>query len=133
MNTLGHFMNIDDLALLRARQISDAERAEVILQTLRQVGKDYDFNFDVESTDRIVCSELVYHAYGEVRWPTQRHLGRVTISPDNVAAEATGAGAFVVEVLYHDGREVAEERTAYLRGLIQPAVVSMARGETSVR
>lgn len=133
MNTLGHFMNIDDLAVLRARQISDADRAEAILQALRQVGKDYDFNFDVESTDRIVCSELVYHAYGDVRWPTQRHLGRVTISPDNVAAEATGEGAFAVELLYHDGREVTEERTAYLRGLVQPAVVSMAHGKTAAR
>ena len=133
MNTLGHFMNIDDLAVLRARQISDADRAEAILQTLRQVGKDYDFNFDVESTDRIVCSELVYHAYGEVRWPTQRHLGRVTISPDNVAAEATGNGAFAVELLYHDGREIVDERSAFLRTLVQPGVVKMAHGETVAR
>lgn len=127
MNTLQHFMNIDDLAMLRARRLSDAERVEVILQTLRQVGKAYDFNFDVESTDRIVCSELVYHAYGDVRWPTARHLGRVTISPDNVAIEAIGDGAFDIALLYHDGQEVADERGSYMRTLVQPTMLKMAR------
>jgi uncharacterized protein YycO len=129
MNTLKHFMNIDDLALLRAKSLSNAERVEVVLQTLRQVGKAYDFNFDVESTDRIVCSELVYHAYGDVRWPIARHLGRVTISPDNVAIEATGKGAFNVALLYHDGQEVVEERSRYMSALVQPTMLKMARAK----
>ncbi len=131
MNTLQHFLNIDDLAVLRARRFDDAARAETILQTLRQVGKAYDFNFDVESTDRIVCSELVYHAYGDVRWPTKRQFGRVTISPDNVAAEATGNGTFAVELLYHDGQELTGERSELVRGLLQPGVVRMARGDAA--
>ncbi|MFZ2267440.1 MAG: YiiX/YebB-like N1pC/P60 family cysteine hydrolase [Azonexus sp.] len=130
MNTLAHFLNIDDLALLRPKQLTDAERVEVVLQTLRQVGKAYDFNFDVESTDRIVCSELVYHAYGDVRWPTARHLGRVTISPDNVAIEAIGEGSFDIGLLYHDGQEVADERSRYMSSLVQPTMLKMARAKT---
>lgn len=129
MNSLQHFMNIDDLALLRPKSLNDAARIEVVLQTLRQVGKAYDFNFDVESTDRIVCSELVYHAYGNVRWPTARHLGRVTISPDNVAIEAVGEGAFNVALLYHDGQEVAEEPDRFLHSLVQPTLLKMARAK----
>lgn len=129
MNSLKHFLNIDDLALLRPKSLSDAERVEVVLQTLRQVGKAYDFNFDVESTDRIVCSELVYHAYGDVRWPTARHLGRVTISPDNVAIEATGKGAFDVALLYHDGREVVDERSRFMSRLVQPTMLKLARAK----
>ncbi|HOI53042.1 MAG TPA: YiiX/YebB-like N1pC/P60 family cysteine hydrolase, partial [Azonexus sp.] len=133
MNTLRHFLNIDDLAVLRPRQMADTVRAEAVLQTLRQVGKAYDFNFDVESTDRIVCSELVYHAYGDVRWPTKRQLGRVTISPDNVAAEATGNGAFAIELLYHDGREQTAGRGEFVRGLLKSDVVRMARGGDGAR
>lgn len=128
MNTLAHFLNVDDMAALRHASISDERRAEVIIQTLRQVGKAYDFNFDVESTDRIVCSELLYHAYGDIRWPTERRLGRATISPDNVAVEATGEGPFTVVALYHDGEAVIDDPRAMLTKLVQRDVVRMARG-----
>jgi uncharacterized protein YycO len=129
MNTLAHFLNVDDTAVLRHGTISDERRAQVILQTLRQVGKAYDFNFDVESTDRIVCSELVYHAYGDIQWPVARHLGRATISPDNVAVEATGAGPFNVIALYHDGEPVTDDLRGHMTTLVQRDVVKMARGE----
>lgn len=128
MNSLAHFLNVDDLAVLRREQGSDEARVEVILQALRQVGKAYDFNFDAESTDRIVCSELIYHAYGDIRWPTARHLGRVTISPDNVAVEATGTGPLGLSLLYHDGREVATDPRRYLGSLLKADVVKVSRG-----
>ena len=128
MNTLAHFLNVDDLAVLRQETASPAQRVEIVLQALRQVGKAYDFNFDVESTDRIVCSELVYHAYGDIRWPTARHLGRATVSPDNIAVLATGDGLLSVSLLFHDGREVAENSRRYIETLVQPGVVKLARG-----
>lgn len=128
MNSLAHFVNVDDLAVLRPRSAGPGERIEVVLQALRQVGKAYDFNFDVESTDRIVCSELVYHAYGDIRWPTARHLGRSTVSPDNIAVLATGDGPFIVALLYHDGREVGDEPQRYLEKLVEREVVKLARG-----
>ncbi|WP_265947555.1 YiiX/YebB-like N1pC/P60 family cysteine hydrolase [Dechloromonas sp. A34] len=128
MNTLTHFLNVDDLAVLRREAANPEQQVEVILQALRQVGKAYDFNFDVESTDRIVCSELVYHAYGDIRWPTARHLGRATVSPDNIAVLATGDGPLSVSLLYHDGREVAADSRRYISALVKPEVVKVARG-----
>lgn len=128
MNSLAHFINVDDLAVLRREASSREQRIDVILQALRQVGKAYDFNFDVESTDRIVCSELVYHAYGDIRWPVARHLGRATVSPDNIAVLATGDGPLSVSLLYHDGREVADDPRHYIERLVQPDVVKVARG-----
>lgn len=127
MNPLRQFMNIDDLAVLRQNGLADADRAEAIVQALRQVGKEYDFNFEVQSTDRIVCSELVYHSYVHLDWPTERHLGRVTISPDNVAVRATGAGPLEVELLFHDGEEIASGRRAAMEDLVQAQVVRLAR------
>ena len=129
MNTLAHFMNVDDLAVLRHRDLDREARRDVILQAFRQVGKAYDFNFDTQSTNRIVCSELVYHAYGDVRWPTERKLGRVVVSPDNIAQEAVDDGPFSVALLYHDGQEIAEAPDRKLARLIEPQVVALARGE----
>ncbi len=128
MNTLAHFMNVDDLAVLRHHKLDRKARQRVILQALRQVGKAYDFNFDTQSTNRIVCSELVYHAYGDVRWPTERKLGRVVVSPDNIAQQAVNGGPFNVALLYHDGQEVREAPQDQLAQLIEPKVVALARG-----
>jgi uncharacterized protein YycO len=108
MNPLEHFLNIDDMAILRVRNLEfDADaKAAVILQALRQVGKAYDFNFDVETTDTIVCSELIYQVYTAIEWPTQKALGRTTISPDNIAQRALNNGPLELVAFYRDGVRV---------------------------
>jgi uncharacterized protein YycO len=109
LSPLAQFLNIDDLGLLRQSSASAVQRAEVIVLALRQVGKAYDFNFDVETTDRIVCSELVYVTYTHLNWPTEKALGRATISPDNVASKALEGGPLEVILLFHDGERVDRE------------------------
>jgi uncharacterized protein YycO len=128
MNSLEHFMNVDDLAVLRHRALDRDKRRQVILEALRQVGKAYDFSFDTQSANTIVCSELVYHAYGDVRWPTDRALGRVVVSPDNIAQKAIRNGPFAVAVLYHDGNEIRHSQQAKLATLIEPRVITLAQG-----
>jgi hypothetical protein len=107
LNTLGHFLNVDDVAVLRPKSLSDSQVVESLIRGFRQVGKEYDFNFDVETTGSIVCSELPYHVYPGVAWQTGSQLGRFTISPDQVASQAlTDSGAFELIVFYHDGELV---------------------------
>jgi uncharacterized protein YycO len=110
MNTLEDFLNIDDLAVLRMKSLGSEELAQSIIRALRQVGKAYDFNFDVETTDKIVCSELVYLAYPGPDWPTDKIMGRYTISPDHVARKAVEGGPLKLVLLYHDGNEIQKNR-----------------------
>jgi hypothetical protein len=107
LNTLVHFLNVDDLVILRPKGVVLEEKKEAILQALRQIGKRYDFNFDVETRDRVGCAELVYHAYGRIHWPTQRYLGRSSITPDDVADLALDDGPLSVVQLYNDGVQVS--------------------------
>ena len=121
LNTLKHFLNVDDLAVLRPRRLRAEEVVESLIRGFRQVGKEYDFNFDVETTGSIVCSELPYHVYPGVVWRTESKFGRFTISPDDVAAQAlSGTGAFELITFYHDGKLVdsdnaLERMTALMR------------------
>lgn len=120
MNPLERFLNIDDMAILRARDLegnTDA-KAAVILQALRQVGKAYDFNFDVETTDTIVCSELIYQVYTDIEWPTQKTLGRSTISPDHIAVRALDEGPLQLVAFYRDGERVEEEPLERMAALV---------------
>lgn len=119
MSSLSHFMNIDDVAVLRGKESTPSERAKIVLQAMRQLGKDYDFNFDVETTDKIVCSELIYLSYTGYEWPTVRTLGRATISPDNVASKAFEQGELELILFYHDGQPVLDHPLLQMKELIQ--------------
>ncbi len=106
LNSLNQFMNVDDLAILRKNKLDDKTRAETVIRALRQIGKAYDFNFDIETNDKIVCSELIYVSFTETKWPTEATLGRHTISPSNIALKAGDQLPFKVVSLYLHGKPV---------------------------
>jgi len=105
INTLKHFMDIDDFALMRKKELTLEEIKEGILITVSQIGKDYDFNFDVETQQSLVCSELIYLAYPDYDWRTHRTLGRFDILPDDVARETLFDRGFETLLFYHDGEK----------------------------
>jgi hypothetical protein len=86
LNSVEDFMNIDEYTIIRKVDglMSSAQVAEQISRGIDQLGKDYDFNFDISTLDKIVCSELIYIVFGHVNWPTQYRLGRPTITPDDI-------------------------------------------------
>lgn len=107
LNTLDHFLNIDDLLVVRDTRsnITDEYRRKAILQAVAQIGKEYDFNFDVQTHERIVCSEIAYVVYADVKWPLENTLRRYTISPDNVAQLAVGQKRiFEPVIMYYNGK-----------------------------
>jgi hypothetical protein len=108
INSIEHFLDIDDLLIMRDNNLTDEERARMAIRAFEQVGKEYDFNFDVETDQRIVCSEIVYVVYHGYDWPTDKALGRYTISPDHVAWEGEG-GCFTPVSMYVEGKEVKND------------------------
>ncbi len=112
LNSLEHFLNIDDMAVLRQEKMSPEQKRTVILHTFAQLGKAYDFNFDVETSDKIVCSELIYTAYPHIKWPTSKTLGRYTISPNNIA-QKTKSDQLQLVLLYHGGKRVENPETLW--------------------
>jgi hypothetical protein len=72
------------------------------------VGKPYDFNFDVESKERVYCSKLVYLTYSGVEWPTKKSVGRTTFTPDDVAVRAVKGGDLELVSFFHDGKKVSD-------------------------
>ena len=122
LNTVEHFLNIDDLAIMHDTVESSETKKSRIILTLRQLGKDYDFKFDIETSIRIVCSELVY-ATDFLDWETETTAGINTISPDNVAVKSVEDNSrFIIPLLYHDGEEVTTDRKAYMQGLLDGSI-----------
>jgi uncharacterized protein YycO len=119
LNTLEHFLNIDDFSTLRYIDESKEEKRKRIILTFRQIGKEYDFNFDVETSDKIVCSELVYISTPTINWETPKTLGRYTISPDNIAVKSVGdQKKFSIVCLVHDGKIIKDKKNHYMERLL---------------
>ena len=111
LSSLEHFMNVDDIAVLRPvfkGEDAREQKRQALLMAFRQLGKKYDFNFDVNTTDKIVCSELAYISFPTIDWPTQKTLGRYSISPDHVAKLAWNNVPLELVMFYHDGQLVSE-------------------------
>ncbi|EQC46860.1 YiiX/YebB-like N1pC/P60 family cysteine hydrolase [Bacteriovorax sp. Seq25_V] len=120
LNTMEHFLEIDDMAILRPNYCEERfndgkcftkeERLKYMKNALNQIGKNYDFNFDANTEDVIVCSELAYITYDkkELVWETSKTvIGGQSISPDQVALRATKADDYFYPVkIFYNGNEV---------------------------
>ena len=83
------WMNMDAFAAIRVKGMlekSDADILRIFKILSEQIGKAYDFGFNADSAFKITCSELVYLAYGDYKWPTKNVFGRPTIGPNEIAA-----------------------------------------------
>ena len=121
-NTLEHFMDIDDLLVLRTVELTNP--GEKILRTIMPIGKPYDFNFDVETQNSIVCSELVYTVFKDEKWPVDKTMGRFTISPDHIAWKSIDSCLEPI-VLFHDGNEIKQDLNLTMKSfLVQPGGIA---------
>lgn len=121
LNTLDHFSDIDDFAVIRMRkELSANEKAEHILRALSHLGKAYDFSFDVETGDTIVCSELHYRTFVNIKFNTTLYLGRSTISVDQVAEQGKTDMPFGPVVMYLNGMEVESDLQSTFDGVLIP-------------
>ena len=113
LSSLEEFLNVDDLLVLRPTSIQKSPELSVesLILSFRQLGKEYDFNFDVNTTEKIVCSELAYVCFPTIDWETEKVAGRFTISPDNVAHLSLDGKVFEVVLFYHDGNKIETYQT----------------------
>lgn len=80
-------IEVDALAILRPNLSAAARRqAYEILAT--SLGLPYDYTFEVATTDRLACTELVNLAMPELRIATRSAYGRTVIFPDEIVSQA---------------------------------------------
>ena len=66
-NSLEHSIGGADAAAVLRPKLSQAEIKEAICQAFGHAAKPYDFEFDFTSRDKLVCTEVVFRAYGANR------------------------------------------------------------------
>lgn len=87
--TLEHTAAADAVAVLRPR-LSRLEVAKALLKAFAFQGRPYDFDFDFRSDATLVCTELVYKAYGPgidksgLRLPLRSVAGRPVLTANDI-------------------------------------------------
>ena len=110
-NSFKKFTNIDDYAQLRLiKEPTLAEKREMIVRVFAQIGKKYDFGYNIESSKKIICSELHYITFDKVNFNTNSVFGINTMSVDQVAEQGLKGGAFYLVDLYLDGIRIEEDQ-----------------------
>lgn len=78
-NSLLESMSADYVAVLRPR-LTREQKAQAIATAFSYEGKPYDFEFDFATSDKLVCTELVYRSYqGLLNFNLVRVAGRDTL------------------------------------------------------
>lgn len=92
LQSLAKSLNADFVVALRPNLLTKKDKLLSLLVTFEEFGKPYDYNFDFDTTDALVCSELVYNSYAEYM-PLKQGLhfevplmsGRRMLTPLNIA------------------------------------------------
>jgi len=110
ITTLEHCIGLADYAAVLRPKLSETHIRDAVGRAFSHVGKPYDFEFDFSSTDKLVCTELVYRAYdGDIQFPLVEVLGRKTMPALEIVRkccdERGKPGAQLEFILFLDGDE----------------------------
>lgn len=118
ISTLKDFADGEVFLVIRPQNLSNELKGTIISNVEKQVGKDYDFNFDIESPEAITCTELVYLAYDFVDWQIRYTWSRYTLSPDDLALTALKNPLFEFPAFIENGVITANPNHSVIRSLV---------------
>jgi hypothetical protein len=109
----------DAVAVLRPI-LSDAELRDALGRALSHRGKEYDFDFDFSTADRLVCTELIFRAYDGIL--------NIPAMPTILGKPRMAASDYVR--MWADGRDSGTPQLELIRFLDfdEPAGVSVEAG-----
>jgi len=113
------FANGEIFLVIRPVNLSAAQAKKIKKLLYSQLGKKYDFNFDSQSPDKVICTELVSLAFDYVDWKTHKVAGRYTTSPDELVKSLMNRDDFEFETYISQGEFIAKPDTAFISALLK--------------
>lgn len=118
ISTVREFCDGDIFLVLRPTRLSAEQRRILLSNASKQLKKDYDFNFDIESPESITCTELVYLTYDFIDWQTRYTWSRYTLSPDDLVLTALKNKQFEFSAFINEGAVMFNTDTTFIRSLV---------------
>jgi hypothetical protein len=106
--------------IIRYNVLNQVQKDSVFHTISKQLGKEYDFNFNIKSSDRINCTELLYLSFDFIPWITRTYLGRETLFPDDILQTALNNPDFsIVALVYNNGGVIQNPDKEFVENMIK--------------
>lgn len=105
--------------IIRPGNLTETEKQKIRRLLKSQIGKEYDYNFDSQSPDRVVCSELVSLSYDFINWQSKKIAGRYTTSPDDLIRSLMNRADFEFELYLNQGRFISHPDSNLISELLK--------------
>ena len=119
--SLAQFLDVDELAVLRDTTLDAAELLSLARLALGQLGKAYNYNFDLCDKQRQFCSKLVAEVFAHRCFGDGTKSGPPTLLPDHIADAALGMQASLQPVFFSPC--LMEGSPAHLRAALARALL----------
>ncbi len=99
---LSDTFSVDVFAVLRP-QLSTESICRGIERAVLHEGKMYNFDFDFYTSDRLVCTEVIYRAYDgleQIKFPLHERASRKTLSAEDLLDYALDSQQFVTIAVF---------------------------------
>jgi len=114
-------LQVDAFVVIRPK-LNGTQMSKALRRGRSHTGKLYDFVFDFRTTDRLVCTEVIYRTYhgiGEIDFNLTLQAGRHCLSAEELLNQGLGKGWFDVVAIYGVGGNhllLGEDAKDRLRG-----------------
>ena len=113
-------LHLDAFVVMRPK-LSDADIQKAVARGMSHAGKLYDFIFDFGTSDRLVCTELIYRAYqgiGGVDFKLATKAGRKCLSAEDFLSQALKHDWFEPVIIYGVNGNTREDGNAARAALL---------------
>lgn len=119
LSSVEEFSDGEIFLIARPNGLSETQKQEIRLMLKGQVGKKYDFNFDSQSPDRIICSDLICLSYDFVEWQTKKRGGHYNTSPDDLVRTLLIRPDFNFELYLNQGQFINKPDSTFIHELLK--------------
>jgi len=119
VSNLQQYADGEVFVILRPCPLSADQKQHIVENTMKQMNKSYDFNFDIESPDMVNCTELVYLAFDFIDWKVRYFMDRYTLFPDDLLLTALDSKTFEIPALLKNGELILYPDSTILRSLVK--------------
>lgn len=113
-----HFAEGGSFIVIRLKNISEELDARIKMLATGQIGKKYDYNFDIGSPDKLVCTELIFLVFEDFNWRTKKQAGVFTLSPDGIIRTAIASDQFYFPLYFNEEQLIENPDPEFLKSLL---------------